>query len=296
MNLVQTYALPDQKESRGGAIRINRGDAAEWNAKGYGIFQTVNQFWLKRKISHLVCVNAWIVDIDGGDKEAAWAKLKTGLVPTMIVETKNGYHAYWKAKDGTVENWKSIVENRLIPFYDSDKKAKDLARLLRVPGFYHLKDPANPFLVQKVHYEHVEYSEREMFSFYRDIETPKKQRRLHNAMKKESNLSGDFWDRVWSIDCAYALEKLSGSEAVKGELFDFKENASGTFNILVNGKSTSCWIDRDKRIGSFDKGGPTIAAWLHWYGHPWPKVVEILKQNFPELMNENLSEQMSLVV
>lgn len=296
MNLVQTYALPDSKESRGGAIRINRAHAQEWNAKGYGIFQTVNQFWTKRQTKNLVCINAWIVDIDGGDKELAWKKLMSGLVPTMIVETKNGYHGYWKAKDGTVDNWSAIVQNRLIPFYDSDKKAKDLARLLRVPGFYHLKDPANPFMVKKVHYAHVEYTEREMLAFYKDNVTSKKQKRLHNKIIKEQSVEGSFWDRVWSLNCMAALQKLSGHEYVKGETFEFKENASGTHNIYVNGKSTSCWIDADGRIGSFDEGGPTVAAWLNWYGHPWPRVIEMIKELFPETIEQKQEEQLRLEI
>lgn len=297
MNLVQTYALLDDPtaEKKEGAVRINRAEAESWNKRGYGIFHTVNCFFLNRKKENLREINAWYVDIDTGDKKEMWDKLMSALIPTMIVETKKGYHAYWKAKDGTVENWRQIMENRLIPFFNADKKAKDTARLLRTPGFFHMKDPKDPFLIKKVHYKHVEYSEREMFIYFKDVVSEKKQKKLHKAIIKQLPLKGSFWDKVWNLNCEYALSKISGDDIVKGEVFSFRENSNGTKNIYVNGKSTSCWIDLDGRIGSCDSGGPTIAAWIHWYGHQYTIVVDFLKNKFPELNDKEVEGQISLL-
>lgn len=292
-NLVQTYRLHDVDPSaHGGAVRIARKDAWEWNKKGFGIFHTVQQFDGKRRLDRLVHINAWAVDMDKGSKPEMLERIRLGLIPTMVVETKNGFHVYWKAKDATRENFRGILENRLVPFYQADKKAKDLARILRTPGFYHQKDPANPFLVKVVHSHRVEYSEREILQFYKDLETPKKQKREHNRLKKAHPLAGDFWDRVWNLDCEYALERLSGSEWVGGETYSFRPNASGTRNIYVDGKSTSCWVDQEGRIGSLDEGGPTIAQWLNWFHKDYKKVVEIIKEVFPECRTTN---QLSLL-
>lgn len=292
-NLVQTYVLHDSDpSSHGGAFRINRRDAAGWNEKGFGVFQTVQEFRGKRKIENLVGINAWAIDMDSGTKPEMMARIKAGLIPTMTVETKKGYHVYFKAKDATQDNWKAIVEFRLVPFYQADKKARDLARILRVPGFFHMKDPNDPFMIKKVQYDHIEYSEREMFAAYPDLVTASKQKREHKKAMRAHPVTGSFWDRVWNLNCEYALDKLSGNPYVESEVYTFRENASGTKNIYVNGKSSSCWIDTEGRIGSMDHGGPTIAQWLNYFHKNYPKVVEIISEVFPECKADS---QMSLL-
>lgn len=283
-NQVQTYALHDVDPSaHGGAFRIKRSEAHEYNAKGFGIFHTVQSFYLGRKKSDLVGLNAWFVDIDGGDKPSMMKRIESGLPPTMVVETKNGYHVYFRCINGTLENWDAIVVNRLIPFYGGDKRAKDIARILRTPGFMHLKNPNEPFRVRVVVSNKVEYTEQAIMRFYPDRVTESKQKKLQKRSKKEFPEGSDFFDRLWNFDCEYALEAVSGEDIVNGETFSFHTNASGTKNIYVNGKSSSCWIDLDKRIGSMDDGGPTIAQWLRYYGHDWSKVILYLKTKFPEL-------------
>lgn len=315
-NLVQTYALLDTDPGARGAFRIKREQASEWNSKGYGIFHTVQEFRGPRRVSNLVHINAWAVDVDvakyvaspeaistglplgehGGNptnqinlyKQKILADIQRGLIPTMVVETKNGFHIYWKAKDATQENWKAVMEHRLVPYYQADKKAKDLARILRTPGYYHLKNPAEPFLVRVIHSSKVEYSEREMLTFYPDVVTPEIQKKAHRKAMRENPGRKPFWEAVWNLDCEDALTRLSGSAHVGFETYTFRENASGTKNIYVNGKSTSCWIDREGRIGSMDEGGPTIAAWLNWFHKDWSKTIAIIKEVFPECQTQTL--------
>ena len=291
-NLVQTWVINDQAEQRSGAIRINRYDAHSWNQKGYGVFHTVNNFFLKRRSVDLGSINAWAIDLDGGDKESQLKTISRGLLPTMLVESKAGYHVYWKAKDGTLENYKAIVKCRLVPFYNADPNASDVCRILRTPGYLHQKDPANPFLIKKVYENHVEYSERDMFFFYKDTVTKKKQKRLHDSTQRKHPMTGDFWENVWNLNCELALDKLSGTEYVGGERYTFRENSSGTKNIVVDGKMSSCWIDLEGRIGSSDDGGPTIAQWLNWFHKDYSRTVEIIKREFPECQK---SAQINLI-
>ena len=263
-------------------------DAHEENKRGFGIFWTVNEFDGPRKIANLKHINAWALDIDVGTKEEQLAKIKSGLVPSMVIESKRGFHIYFRAKDAKPEHWNAIMLDRLVPFYGADKNARDLARILRAPGYYHMKDPANPFLIEKVWEQNVGYTERQIDYFYPLPEATKEARQAFDELKKEFKTTGDaFWDRVWELDCEFALERLSGTDAVFGEVFEFKRNASGTKNIYVNGKSTSCWVDASGRIGSLSKGGPTIFQWLKWYGRDGKKVLELMKGAFPELWDLN---------
>ncbi len=66
---------------------------------------------------------------------------------SMIVETKNGYHIYWAIRKGSI-GWFVPIQRALVRKFNSDPKITDLSRVMRVPGFYHRKNPANPYLVR----------------------------------------------------------------------------------------------------------------------------------------------------
>lgn len=265
-----------------GMIQIRYDQAPEYNQKGFGIFWTVNEFKGARRISNLQRIRAWAVDMDTGSKAEMIESFKRGLIPSVVVETKRGFQAYWIAKDPRPEHWKAIVADRLVPFYNGDKNARDLARVLRVPGFLHLKDPSAPFLVRKVWEWPVTYSELQMATYYPSVQDVADAREVHELARSQTPMTGTFWERVWHLNCEMALERLSGHELVNGELYSFRSNSSGTKNIYVDGKATSCWIDREGRIGSLSGGGPTVFQWLTWLGVPASTSIDQIKILFPE--------------
>ena len=268
-----------------GMIAMPPREAQRWNEQGFGIFATVQRFRGARRLANLERIRAWAIDIDDGTKdEQAKRLLASPLIPSSIVETKSGYHAYWYAKDGKREHYRALLD-RLVAFFGADKNARDLARVLRVPGFLHQKDPAEPFLVQHVHgpYAQLCYAERQMFDAFPPVED--EAREQHQVARREVRESSgeDFWERVYNLDCLDGLERLSGHHAVGGEHFTFRRVSSGNHNILVDGKGTSCWIDESGRIGSSDKGGPTLYQWLRWYGNSPADCARILKETYPHL-------------
>lgn len=146
---------------------------------GYGTFFTVNGFTGgKRTNETLVNINAFFVDIDFPHKmaktEDAIREYKQDLlmelvndelpIPTYIVETKNGFHVYWVLErpiylnELNPEQQQELriqyrnVEEAILKRYEGDPGAKDVARVLRVPGTIHQKDPNNPYEVKIVHY------------------------------------------------------------------------------------------------------------------------------------------------
>ncbi len=274
MSTQQLWALHDYAplEHPGGMRRVAFKDAEAMNRLGFGIFITVNNFNGRfRRIADLARINAWAIDIDDGEKTEQLKRLYQRLPPSIVVETKRGYHAYWVAKDATVANWKAIVEDRLVPFYNADPNAKDLARVLRMPGYYHMKDPADPFLVKIIEKEPSRiYTEDEMLSCYKPIKPLKRKFDYVRQIRE----SAEGYD---SIDCVHALICLSGTDYVNNEVYDFTQNSNGKLNLKVNGKGTSVFIDQNGLIGSSDRGGPTILQWLKWYGHERETAVEIIK-------------------
>jgi hypothetical protein len=269
--LKQLYRLHDSNEElkRKGAIPVaSRDEAVEWNREGWGIFATVNDFNGPRRIQNLTQINAWALDLDAGTKASMLERIRKGpLLPSQVVETKRGYQVYFRAKDAMAGHWNAIVLD------------------LRVPDFWHMKDPKDPFLVRKVFEIDVSYSESQVAHRFEDVGSrlrAEKERR--EAKRQHREPSGDnFWDAVFNLDCEEALRRLIGHPAVGGEQYTFRRVGNGNLNILVDGKTTSCWIDRNGRIGSLHDGGPTIAQWLRYFRLSYGEAAKVIKQLYPQL-------------
>lgn len=290
----QTYALLEGTNIKQAPIRINHQNAQMFNNQHYGIFLTVNSFDKKRRLKNLARVNAWFVEIDTENKKETLDLLKSkGLFPTLIIESKRGFHIYWVCCDTsfekTVNSWDRIVKRGLVPFYNSDPKASDICRILRAPGFYHWKDRNNPFVIKLVHKAKVAYTVNEMIRNYPDANEKENQQKEFRLLKKQHPQSGSFWDNVYNLNCQYALEKLSGSDYVNGEIYSFVNNNKESIQIISNGKPTSCWIDSSGRIGSYENGGPSLAQWLNWFHKDYQKVAAIIKEVFPECLPNQMN-------
>lgn len=298
------YRMSDRTDANKAAIVVTQAEAARWNTPelGYGIFATVNSFNGPRRKENLTSINAWAVDMDEGTKQQMHDKLqRSPLVPTFIVETKRGYQAYWAAQDGKADHWNAIVLERLVPFFGSDANARDLCRILRVPGFLHLKDPSDPFKVRCVWKHPVRYSERQVADAFPWVANKSEhqrhlteaqrsaEREAKDAARKAALAAGQIpteslWDAIWNLDCEEGLLRLSGHWAVSGEQYTFRRTSRGNLNLFVNGESSSCFVDANKRIGSLDGGGPTLVQWLRWFKHDWKTVIAVLKEVFPQLV------------
>lgn len=276
------YRLDDSGRTKG-VFKCNYDEAKEWNEKGWGIFWTVNLFKDDdRRSENLVKIQAWATDLDFGTKLEQSQRIKDApLEPSMIIETARGFHVYYCVKDGTeatIKNYNEIVGKRLIPYFKGDRNAKDLTRILRASGYYHMKNPNKPYMCKIWQMSGLEYTEQEMMKMFKP-EAEKKEKIVIVEEQKEIDGEG-FWEKAGNIDCRYALQELSGSSAICGDVIKFRNNGAGTYQIICNDKSTSCWVDSNGQIGSHDKGGPGISNWLYWYHKDWKTVYRILKERF----------------
>lgn len=128
------------------------------NDEGCGIFLSVNNFYdNNRKKDSLAKINAWYVEVDSKTTK------KFPIEPSLTIESKSGYHFYFFAKDATVENYASI-ERGLVECIGGDDHAMDITRVLRVPGYYHCKDPNNKFMIKEIQRSNKIYTEKEMLN------------------------------------------------------------------------------------------------------------------------------------
>lgn len=117
------------------------------NRGGAGIFVMVNAGDQKgRCATNVIRVRAHFVDLD----KPGFDPLHTtrDAPPHIVVETSpNRGHAYWLTRNALIDRF-SEVQKRLADRFSGDPSVCDLPRVMRLPGFYHLKDPKNPFLTR----------------------------------------------------------------------------------------------------------------------------------------------------
>ena len=66
------------------------------------------------------------------------------IEPHITVESSPGkYHRYILVEDAPLDEVEA-VQQRLVDDFGSDPNAKDISRVLRLPGFDHMKNPASP--------------------------------------------------------------------------------------------------------------------------------------------------------
>jgi hypothetical protein len=94
-----------------------------------------------------------------------------------------------------------------------------------------------------------------------------------------------LWDAIYALDCEEGLARLSGHWAVNGERYTLRRTARGRLNIFVDGKSSPCFVDENKRIGSPSGGGPTLIQWIRWFGRSYREAIDVLKEIFPRLVD-----------
>lgn len=134
------------------------------NANGYAVFMGINVGGTKdREIQE---IKAQFIDVDlnkisgrfnSMEPNMRIKKLKkeflrkhwSRIKDAMIVETYNGYHIYWPIIGGAKEKFVPI-QKALVRKFNSDPAITNLARVMRIPGFYHMKNPDRPFLVRVI--------------------------------------------------------------------------------------------------------------------------------------------------
>lgn len=146
-------ARKDQRLARifNGTFEQHKEELARLNGLGAGVFVTVNETDLKgRKIENIVRPRVIFIEDDGEDLPRP-----KGIEPHMVVQSsiKNKQHVYYLIDPAVPVDWTEWkqVQNRVVLDYGSDKNAKDPARVLRLAGFLHKKDPENPLLVHIIH-------------------------------------------------------------------------------------------------------------------------------------------------
>lgn len=120
-----------------------------YNQNGYGIFACMNAMdGYGRELANVQFIRAHAADLDNPltSHDSYNRANATHPQPHLAVQTSpNKLHIYWMVEPYTSNEYFTLQQRKLAQLYDGDKKIIDPTRVLRIPGFYHLK--AEPFLV-----------------------------------------------------------------------------------------------------------------------------------------------------
>jgi putative DNA primase/helicase len=136
------------------------------NEKGAGIFVARNQCQGQRKAAAVTKVRGPHADMDGVTPEQL--EVLSKLIPPSIVvqsSSPSRFQLYWQLSDGEVITPDEVkaINQRLVDF-GADSAAVDASRLLRLPGFKHMKYRADGITpVVNASYTGLEYTCTEIF-------------------------------------------------------------------------------------------------------------------------------------
>jgi putative DNA primase/helicase len=168
----QTFDDKDTKRKdlvsvRAGKIETHFIDLEQLNKDGAGVFVTVNLQTdpKKRNAKNTKCITALFVDFDCAALPESWR-----LEPTVIIESSPArYHAYWSVDDMPLEEFEH-AQKALAAIYGGDPKVCDLPRVMRIPGFMHMK--GEPFQTRVLNINKILYTRAELQAAYPEIIMP----------------------------------------------------------------------------------------------------------------------------
>lgn len=190
-----------------GTLNQHVDELVKLNNGGAGVFVCVNKIEnsQKRDAKSVTKIRALFADKDDGNFEGF------PIEPSMVVQTKNGQHAYWItneiSRDSFTEIQKTVI-NRL----KTDTSINDLSRVMRLPGFYHRKDPNNIFMVTIASQNYGKYSLSDLTAAFPKVD-------VKNLLA--STIKGNH------TEISNFIDKLDG--AIQGEAGDSK-----TFQVACN--------------------------------------------------------------
>lgn len=163
-NIAYSFRLINPKTNNAvnvwGTLNDNLSTLESYNHQGYGVFVIIQEVKEKGTTNDDVTkIRSLFIDVDDA---------KIGLIsdfhikPSMIIESSEGkYHYYWLLNEAMNLDDFRKQQKKLIEHYPgTDKKIHDLARVMRLPGFYHTKTEKR-FLTRIVKFTGKKYPQSE---------------------------------------------------------------------------------------------------------------------------------------
>ena len=287
---IQTFNDQQKADRKYSKIMPMTPENLEWCEKlqaefPYWVYFSVNPMQKgRRDIESVKMIQTWICDIDTGTKEEQLKLIQNApLKPTYVNESVHGFHLYYLASDPLTREQYTEGNLGLKDYYNGDiKVCKDVARVLRIPWFMHMKGEPTMVDFRTDLSSFLPYTVEEIYSNFPKKEEVKPVEEYKPPIKT-FECSDSYRYKVNQLDTKDMLLLLSGSRRVWWDVITFRKYGNWE-QIICNGKETGCWLDRNWLIGSWDHGWPTWIQRIERYGKiDWGELAKRLNANHPEL-------------
>lgn len=167
------------------------------------------------------------------------------------MKQKKGYHCYWKVKgNATAENFREI-QTGLINKLNGDPACKDVSRMLRIPAYYHQKDPNSPFMVKTIHKDDREFTEGQMLTAFKPKPPKsKKYTRENFESNKEDFFDENKFETLYKVSSIGEGGRNNDLSRIRLWLRDEGFSKSDIYNIIsrINDKISSPLDNREIRM------------------------------------------------
>jgi predicted transcriptional regulator len=163
-----------------------------------GVFSRLKQKGPKKKGDKEHCLHTWAVwaDFDGKGMSLDIAKERiasAGLPePSIFVDSGKGIHSYWLLTRSVEKDKQEVFEGVLKAIVDkagADPKAAEIARVMRIPGTFNVKDEVQKFCTLLEVHEENRYP-FELFTEILDVDVTSAPREVQSITELEtSNMS-----------------------------------------------------------------------------------------------------------
>lgn len=239
--------------------------AASKQREGCGVYFAPNAFLGARRWECLRRIQAVFLDIDAakeGDGQAIAAieqrkvasliaLLGSDRPPHLVTETKHGLQPLWRIAPLDVPEglllFRQAIET-LLHHFGGDTAARDPVRVLRLPGFLHLKNPSDPSLCRPL-WNDIEREPMDLRSIIAGLPVPATTR----PIPPSPHLHDPFAPDIAEVICRAAREA--------GITVTYRPNRDGSRQIIEDGEMTSGFVSGRGNFcysssGKARKGGP----------------------------------------
>ena len=241
--------------------------------RGAGIYFTVNRTdGAGRKGRNITNIRAvWQEDDDG-------VAVDFPIEPSLVVESSPGrFHRYWLLAEpwpadehGRADH--AAVMERMIESYGSDPNAKDLSRVLRVPGFLNRKH-GDPHQVRIVSSSGWRYSRAEILAAFPPVERSQQTKAKtktngaapHSEPGRDDGEDRRIHDALFSIDASERHVWLTIGMAIEAHYGDAGRSLWDEWSLTAKDKYDE--RDQDRTWRSFKGSGVGIGTLFHYAKH-----------------------------
>lgn len=185
----------------------------EFNDSVFCVYVTVNETDgpIRKKENIKRARAIWVED----DEKRDGIRTDFPLEPSLIVESSpQKYHYYWFTSTQKLNEWDDVMLTMVVE-WGCDNKAKDRARVLRLPGFIHRKDTNKPFVCRIVKDSGKVYKWFEIKSVFKpqnqkEISIDKESKEKEKKKKLEHNPPTSYSEEA-SIKALLSSENYHGS-------------------------------------------------------------------------------------